>query len=61
MKKVAIYTIGALGGAAAAIWFWWAFQWSWWVGVVVTLAFVSVSGGWLGLQFSSGGPSVSHR
>ncbi len=61
MKKIAIYATGALVGAAAAIWLWWAFQLPWWMGDIATLLFASLSALWLGLQFDGQEQSVSLR
>lgn len=51
MKRIVVYTTGALTGAASAIWLWWALQFSWWIGGLFTLFFASVTALWLGMQF----------
>ena len=42
--------VGAVLGAGAAIWVWWALGLRWWIGFSIALASATLAGTWLGLQ-----------
>jgi hypothetical protein len=62
MRTSIVHTIGAILGAAAAIWLWWAMQLPWWVGGFSALVCAALAAVWVGLQFGApGAPATSAR